>query len=54
MTNSTKTATRELAPFGELLVREIAQTTADPRDVQDELRYLLEAWAGSSSTTLKQ
>jgi len=40
--------------FGEILVREIAQTTVDPREVHDELRYLLEAWAGSPATTMKQ
>jgi RNA polymerase sigma factor (sigma-70 family) len=36
--------------FGRLLLEVISQTVADPSEVEDELRYLMEAWGGGGPT----
>ena len=37
--------------FGQLLRQEIAQTVATPAEIDDEIRYLLQAWAAGKPTS---
>jgi RNA polymerase sigma-70 factor (ECF subfamily) len=39
--------------FGALLRSEIAQTVVNRTDIDQELRYLLEAWSGVAEATRK-